>query len=154
MARCFPVPREYQQIRRDLYNFLERARDIADVGTTHQSYTMCQGVFQVFRRRLTTEDAIRFSNTLPAGIRSLFVAEWDPTIPKMSYASRRQLTQEVQGLRPSHNFAPNSCIADVAQALRVCLQQEDMEEPFQKCIESLGDEAEDFWKPKHHGDDE
>lgn len=77
---AFPVPREYQHMQRDLYKFLERARDLSDVETTHRSYTMCQGVFQVFRRRLTIHQAIQFSNTLPAGIRALFTAEWEPLI--------------------------------------------------------------------------
>ena len=73
----FPVPREYQRIHDDLYNFLKLARDKTDVETTHRAYTMCQSVFQVFRRRLDVKDAIRFSCALPAGIPALFVAEWD-----------------------------------------------------------------------------
>lgn len=34
------------------------ARDAAELWITHVTYTMTQGVFQVFRRRLSTRDAI------------------------------------------------------------------------------------------------
>lgn len=146
LVRCFPVPREYQNIGRDLYKFLETARDVADVETTHRSYTMCQGVFQVFRRRLSLEEAIVFSNRLPAGIRSLFVADWDPHGKKIQpFGSRSQMTEEVRALRPTHNFAPDTAIADVAQALRCCLEDESLLESFDNYLEGLGEEAQSFW---------
>ena len=56
-----PVPPEYQRARDDFYNFLLDARDTAGLGTTHQGYTMVQGVFQTFRRRLDLKVAIRFA---------------------------------------------------------------------------------------------
>lgn len=143
---CFPVPREYQRIHEDLYGFLTAARDKADVETTHRSYTMCQGVFQVFRRRLPVEDAIRFSNVLPAGIRALFVAEWDDVLlnkPNLAFENRSALTNEVRNLRPTHNFAPESAISDVAFALRQFVN----EEKFDRVLESLPPGAKEFWTP-------
>lgn len=102
LVTAFPVPREYQRIREDLYGFLVLARDKADVETTHRSYTMCQGVFRVFRRRLSLVDNIRFANALPAGIRALYVADWDD-VPQeegelskqFAFTSRQAMTEEI-----------------------------------------------------------
>lgn len=161
---AFPVPREYQHMQRDLYKFLERARDLSDVETTHRSYTMCQGVFQVFRRRLTIHQAIQFSNTLPAGIRALFTAEWEPLIdnvreggrelapPPPFPTNRGDLVAEVRQLRSTHNFAPDTAIEDVAKALRECLESE---QKFDQVLEELGPGAQSFWEcPKLNKDDE
>ncbi len=112
-----PVPVEYQRIQHQLYRFLEDARDFADVDTTHRAYTMSQGVFQVFRRWIDLHEAIRFSNILPAGIRFLFVAEWDPGEPRLPFGGKESMVKEVQSLRPSHNFSPPTAIRDVARAL-------------------------------------
>ena len=143
----FPVPREYQRIRDDLYGFLETARDKADVETTHRSYTMCQSVFQVFRRRLSARDAIRFAKTLPAGIRALFVADWEDvdihdTARGLDFSSRQELTKEVKRLRANHNFAPDTAIADVAYSLRRYVD----EAKFDQVLDELGEEAQEFWK--------
>lgn len=139
----FPVPKEYQRIHQDLYQFLTIARDIADVETTHRSYTMTQGVFQVFRRRLDVKDAILFSNSLPAGIRALFVAEWDLSEARQPFTTREEMTKEVQSLRPSHNFAPDSAIADVALALRRTVEDPDR---LDKILDEISPEAKAFWK--------
>jgi uncharacterized protein (DUF2267 family) len=152
LVTSFPVPREYQRIREDLYDFLIAARDKADVETTHRSYTMCQGVFRVFRRRLQVEEAIRFSNALPAGIRALFVADWDDMDKsKLPFDSRASMTKEVWSLRPMHNFAPKTAISDVAFALRQIVD----EEQFEKVLTTLPPEAKRFWTPiEDHNHDE
>lgn len=151
LVRSFPVPKEYQRIHQDLYQFLEHARDLAGVETTHRSYTMCQGVFLAFRRRLAVEDALKFSSALPAGIRSMFVAEWDlttssPTTNKAiaGFESREELIKEVQSLRSTHNFAPDTAIENVAQALRMSLGGGD-EEKLDQVLESIGEDAVSFW---------
>jgi uncharacterized protein (DUF2267 family) len=59
-----PVPSEYQRATDDFYKLLTDARDSASLTTTNQAYTMVQGVFQVFRRRLELKEAIRFLNVL------------------------------------------------------------------------------------------
>lgn len=61
-----PVPTEYQRATDDFYQLLMDARDAAGLVTTNQAYTMVQGVFQVFRRRLRSRK--RFA--LPAFCRS------------------------------------------------------------------------------------
>lgn len=147
LVTSFPVPREYQRIHEDLYAFLVAARDKANVETTHRSYTMCQSVFQVFRRRLQVEEAIRFSNALPAGIRALFVADWDNVNePKLPFASRSSMTEEVWSLRPTHNFAPETAISDVAFAVRQVVD----EVKFERVLATLPPEATTFWTPMEH----
>ncbi|MFW5501175.1 MULTISPECIES: DUF2267 domain-containing protein [unclassified Maridesulfovibrio] len=47
-------------------DFLGGVKTKAGLQTRHMAYTMTQGVFQVFRRRLTLHDAIRFSNMPPS----------------------------------------------------------------------------------------
>lgn len=127
-----------------MYGFLVAARDKADVETTHRSYTMCQSVFRVFRRRLEVEEAIRFSNALPAAIRALFVAEWEDIHElKLPFESRTLMTEEVWNLRPTHNFAPKTPISDVAFALRKIVD----EEKFENVFATLPPGANTFWTP-------
>lgn len=113
-----PVPPEYERAAAHFYAFLQDARDIAGLTTTHQAYTMTQGVLQAFRRRLGLADAIRFAAVLPVGLRALFVADWDPSEPVRPYTDRAAMTRDAQSLRAAHNFAPDTAIRDVAVALR------------------------------------
>ena len=113
-----PVPQEYERAADDFFAFLLDARDTAGLATTHQTYTMVQGVFQAFRQRLDLADALRFADVLPVGLRALFVSDWHPEAPRRPFEDRATMTRDVQALRPEHNFAPDSSIADVAAALR------------------------------------
>lgn len=72
-----PYPQEYQIATSVFQDFLADVKRNCDFGSSHMAYTVTQGVFQAFRRRLSLDDAIRFSNILPAGLRALFVADWD-----------------------------------------------------------------------------
>jgi uncharacterized protein (DUF2267 family) len=103
------VPSEYQRATDDFYKLLIDARDSAGLTTTIQSYTMVQGVLQVFLRRLEVSEAIRFLSVLPVGLRALFVADWDVSEPKRQFEDPAVMTKEVQGLRAEHNFAPENC---------------------------------------------
>ena len=118
-----PVPVEYKRASMDFEQFMLDARDISGLATTHQTYTMVQGVFQAFRRRLDVKQAIRFANVLPPVLRALFVADWDLDEPRRPFEDRAIMTREVQSLRPDHNFAPPSSIHDVAAALRKNIDQ-------------------------------
>lgn len=118
-----PVPVEYKRASMDFEQFMLDARDISGLATTHQTYTMVQGVFQAFRRRLDVKEAIRFANVLPPVLRALFVADWDLDEPRRPFADRATMTHEVQALRPDHNFAPDSSIGSVAAALRRNIDQ-------------------------------
>lgn len=137
-----PLPNEYQRATDDFYKFLTDARDLASLGSTHQAYTMVQGVLQTFRRRLEIKDAIRFANTLPAVLRALFVADWDVDEPQRLFEGLAVMTIEVQQLRGDHNFAPDTAIHNVATALRKHLD----EESFDKVLATLPDGAVEFWR--------
>ncbi len=59
-----PYPAEYQQANHHFAKFLSDTKEESYLGSVHQAYTMIQGVFNVFRRRLTLEDAIIFNEVL------------------------------------------------------------------------------------------
>ncbi|XXJ19809.1 DUF2267 domain-containing protein [Desulfovibrio caledoniensis] len=115
-----PYPQEYQIATMVFTDFLGEVKTNASFQTRHMAYTAAQGVFNVFRRRLSLGDAIRFSNLLPAGIRALFVADWDPDEERKEFQEREKMLAEVSRLRPEHNFSflTEDAIRDVARALR------------------------------------
>ena len=138
-----PVPPEYQRASDHFFAFLADARDEASLSTVNQAYTMVQGVLQTFRRRLSLADAIRFAGVLPAGVRALFVADWDPDEPQRPFGDRAAMTAEVQALRQNHNFAPETAIRDVAVALRKHVEAAD----FDAVLATLPAGAVEFWQP-------
>jgi len=137
-----PVPAEYQRASDQFYDYLVDARDTAGFWSTHVTYTMTQGVFQVFRRRLSTEDAIAFANILPFCLRALFVSDWDVDEEKKLFTSLEEMTEEVKLLRKDHNFSTETAIKDVAKALR---RQVD-EEAFDNLLAQLPEGAMEFWQ--------
>ena len=138
-----PVPPQYQRASDHFFAFLADARDEASLETTNQSYTMVQGVLQAFRRRLSLADAIRFAGVLPAVVRALFVADWDPDEPQRPFGDRASMTAEVQALRANHNFAPETAIRDVAAALRKHVDAAE----FDALLATLPAGASEFWRP-------
>jgi uncharacterized protein (DUF2267 family) len=142
-GHVMPVPPEYQRASQDFYKFLEDAKDTSGLTTTHQVYTMAQGVLQVFRRRLDVKDAILFANVLPPVLRAIFVADWDTDEDKRPFEDHAIMTKEVQSLRADHNFAPESSIRDVAIALR----QNVDEAALDSVLAKLPDGAVQFWHP-------
>ena len=137
-----PVPSEYQRATDDFYKLLTDVRDSAGLTTTNQAYTVLQGVFQVFRRRLDLQDAVRFLNLLPVGARALFVADWDADEQKRDFEDRTLMTKEVRELRAEHNYAPESAIRDVAVALRHNVDQT----AFDHVLADLPRGAVEFWQ--------
>jgi uncharacterized protein (DUF2267 family) len=137
-----PVPPEYQRATDHFYMLLTDVRDSAGLTTTNQAYTVLQGVFQVFRRRLDVKDALRFVSVLPVGARALFVAEWDADEPRLDFEERALMTQEVQALRAEHNYAPETAIRDVAVALRRNVDQT----AFERVLAMLPRGAAEFWR--------
>ncbi|MBE9053600.1 DUF2267 domain-containing protein [Nostocales cyanobacterium LEGE 11386] len=137
-----PVPAEYQRASDDFYRYLVDARDIAGLWSTHVTYTMTQGVFQTFRRRLSTEDAIAFANVLPICLKALFVTDWDTNEPHKSFEDREEMMREVKSLRGEHNFSTETAIRDVAAALR----QHVDEKAFERVLAKLPAGAADFWQ--------
>ncbi|HML27854.1 MAG TPA: DUF2267 domain-containing protein, partial [Hyphomicrobium sp.] len=107
----------------------------------NQTYTMTEGVFRVFRQRLTVKDALRFADALPPVLRAMFVFDWDTDQPQLRFEDRGAMTREAQALRKDHNFAPDSCISDVARALRKMVDERE----FDRVLASLPAGAADFW---------
>lgn len=138
-----PVPPEYSRAADHFYEFLLDARDTSGLGSTHQAYTMAQGVLQTFRRRLDIKDAILFAGVLPVGLRALFVADWNTNEPRRSFEDREIMTKEAQALRAAHNFAPETAIRDVAGALRRHVD----ETAFNQVLTRLPEGAAEFWEP-------
>lgn len=136
------IPAEYQRATDHLHQFLSDARDAAGLETVNQAYTMVQGVLQTFRRRLEIREAICFSNMLPAGIRALFVADWNVDEPRHAFEDRATMTKEVQSLRPLHNYSPDSSIRAVAIAFRHNVD----ETALDRILDGLPQGAREFWR--------
>ena len=136
------VPAEYERASAQFYAYLVDARDTAGLWSTHVSYTMTQAVFQVFRRRLSTREAIAFANVLPVGLRALFVSDWTPGEEPCAFQERETLTDEVRSLRAAHNFSPETAIRDVARVLRRHVD----EAAFERVLTELPAGASDFWE--------
>lgn len=137
-----PLPMELQHASDDFERFLADARDGSGLATRNQTYTMVEGVLRCFRRRLTVQQALDFADVLPPLLRAIFVSRWDISEPVLPFADRATLTREVQALRQHHNFAPDSCLVDVARALRRHVDAE----AFDRVLQTLPDGAADYWQ--------
>jgi uncharacterized protein (DUF2267 family) len=133
---------DLQHASEEFEAFLATARDISGLTTRNQTYTMVQGVLLTFRRRLSVAEAIRFAGVLPPILRAIFVADWDTAEPQQPFGDREDATRDAQSLRRDHNFAPPSCIHDVASAVR-----QHVDTPaFDRVLATLPPEATDFWR--------
>ena len=105
------------------------------------AYTAVDGVFQVFRRRLTAQQGLDFANVLPCVLRAIFVYDWNIAEGPISYADRRTMTIEAQNVRRDHNLTPDNAIEATAWAVRRCTNRID----FEQVLAELGPEAQAFW---------
>lgn len=137
-----PVPVEYARASVQFYDYLVDVRDIGGLWSTHVAYTMTQSVFQVFRRRLSTNDALAFANILPICLRALFVTDWDTSEETKIFADRDIMNQEVKLLRTEHNFSPETAIQQVAP-----LRKHVDESVFDQLLSQLPAGAVNFWQP-------
>lgn len=112
------IPMDIQHATEEFEAFLITLRDRSSLATRNQTYTLLEAVFRTFRRRLRLVEAIRFAQALPPILRAIFIADWDLEAPVLPFGDRAAMTREAQSLRQHHNFAPDSCIEDVAAALR------------------------------------
>lgn len=136
------IPMELQHAGAAFEAFLRDAQELSGLATRNPTYTMVQGVFQVFRRRLSLKDAIRFATVLPPLLRAIFIDDWDVEEPQRPFGSRAEMTREAQALRRDHNFAPDSCIRDVAEALRRHVDAARLD----RVLATLPEGAADFWR--------
>ncbi|MFO1102075.1 MAG: DUF2267 domain-containing protein [Methylocystis sp.] len=137
-----PIPMDIQHATEEFEAFLADARDRSGLTTRNQTYTMAQGVLQTFRRRLSIADAIRFAGALPPVLRAIFVADWDPEEPQAPFGDRASMIRDVQDLRRDHNFSPETCIDDVAAALRARVDEAE----FERVLATLPAGAAAFWR--------
>jgi len=137
-----PYPHEYQVATDRFSDFLGDVKEEADFGSRHMAYTMAQGVFQVFRRRVDLKSAIRFINVLPVGMRALFVADWDVDEKRLAFTDLEAMNEEVRELRPDHNFATPMSIQQVAVAMQKHVDQEKL----RGVLKEISDEALAFWQ--------
>ncbi|MEQ8264149.1 DUF2267 domain-containing protein [Pseudohaliea sp.] len=137
-----PFPLEYSRARDDFYDFMLEVREASGLTSSHQTYTMVQGVFQAFRRRLSLEDAIRFSNALPVGLRALFVDQWDVDEPRKAFTDDTVLLKEVRALRQKHNFSPDHALEAVARTLWKHVDRV----RFEDMLAQLPGPAQAFWR--------
>lgn len=136
------VPTEIELASLNFSRFLIDAREISGLTSTHQAYTMVEGVLRAFRRRLKVRDAVAFADVLPPLLRAMFVADWDVDEPTLPFEDRAVMTREAQSLRRDHNFAPDTAIRDVATALRRHVD----EDAFDRVLARLPEGATDFWR--------
>lgn len=141
------IPSEYQRATVEFERFMVDARDEADLATTNMAWNMVVGVLRTFRRRLSTQDAIRFANVLPPVVRAIFVADWEFHDPPLPFDQREFLVDEVRAVRREHNFSPDSAIQAVAQALWRHVDTE----AFNKVLCGLPAGAAEFWGATREG---
>lgn len=140
-----PYPQEYQVASNQFQDFLTEVKSNCDFGSIHMAYTVTQGVLQAFRRRLSLEDAIRFSNLLPACLRALFVAQWDPFQKIIAtVSSKEDLKKEIQSLREDHNYTYliDDPVSEVYKALLKSIDHE----KFNIFLDNLPVAAKSFWR--------
>lgn len=141
-----PMPWAYRHATKDWQAFLADAKEGLGLEGDNMAYTAVQGVLLTFRRRLAPREVTAFADVLPAVLRAIFVAEWDPETPLLDWGDRARLEAEAGQLRPHHNLTPPAPIKPVARALRRCTRQADLD----RVLARIGPEAEAFW---HVADD-
>ncbi|MEQ8516350.1 MAG: DUF2267 domain-containing protein [Chromatocurvus sp.] len=139
------MPYEYQRATDDFYSFLVDVRNEADLWSTHVAYTMTQGVFQTFSRRLSLHQAITFANALPVGLRALFVSDWPVDEALRPFASLQAMNAEVRELRGRHNFSPPDSIQIVARVLHRHVEPQIL----RHALRNMPREGLAFWFPEH-----
>lgn len=137
-----PQPWTYRHASREYRAFLDDLKARMNLESDNMAYTALDGVFQVFRRRVTAAQGLRLAEVLPSVPRAIFVAGWQPEEPPAPWAPRGALVAEARGLRPDHNLTPDTCIESVAWALRRAIRGAD----WDRVMAQLPPEARAFWE--------
>ena len=135
------MPWTYRHASKEWAAFLADAKEAMSLVSDNSAYTAVQGVFLVFRRRVTPAQGIAFASVLPAVPRAIFVHRWDIAAPPLPFADRATLTAEAQALRPDHNLTPANCIEATARALRRSVDQRDLD----RVLADMPEAARAFW---------
>lgn len=136
-----PMPLEYRQASADFDAFMKDLVATSMIQTSHQAYTMLQAVLQVFRRRLTVDQAIAFANVLPPVLRAIFVSDWDTEAPVKPFVDRDALMKEVRAFRHDHNLSTDTALEDVTVVIRRHVD----EAAFERVLNTLPPDARRFW---------
>jgi uncharacterized protein (DUF2267 family) len=137
-----PMPWAYRHATKDWQAFLADAKEGLGLTSDNMAYTAVQGVLLAFRARLAPREVIAFADLLPAVLRALFVAGWDPDAAPRPWPDRATLEAEAKALRPDHNLTPAQPIEPVAIALRRSLRQDDLD----RLLARIGPDAQAFWR--------
>lgn len=137
-----PMPSTYQRATEEWRAFLEDVKGRMDLVSDNMAYTAVDGVFQMFRRRLTAQQGLDFASVLPVVPRAIFVKDWDVTAASVPFADRETMTREAQELRRHHNLTPDNAIEATAWAVRRCTDPL----AFERVLATLPQEARDFWR--------
>lgn len=136
-----PMPWTYRHAQKEFAAFLSDARDRMGLVSDNMAYTAVDGVFQVFRRRLTVAQGLAFADLLPCVLRAVFVYRWDAGAAPVPFAGRAEMTREAQAVRAAHNLTPENAIEAVAWALRRRVDQRALD----ALLAELPEGAADFW---------
>ncbi|TDK42222.1 DUF2267 domain-containing protein [Antarcticimicrobium luteum] len=136
-----PMPHSYRHATREWRAFLTDARERMELMSDNNTYTAIQGVFLVFRRRVSVQQGLIFASMLPCVPRAIFVADWDISEPIRAFGTREEMTREAQALRPHHNLTPQNAIEATAWAVRRAVLPADFERALGQCPP----QAADFW---------
>lgn len=137
-----PQPWTYRHASREYRAILDDLKERMDLGSDNMAYTALDGVFQVFRRRVTAVDGLGFASVLPCVPRAIFVAGWVPETEPLPWGPRAEMVREAQALRINHNLTPDNCIEAVAWALRRAIRAPD----WAAAMRRLPPGARDFWE--------
>ena len=140
-AAIMPMPWTYRHASKEFRAFLDDAKERMGLVSDNSTYTAVDAVFQVFRKRLTTEQGLAFASVLPSVLRAIFVKDWDVSQVPIDFSSRDEMAKEVQLIRRHHNITPENAIEAIAWALRRCTDRRDLD----RVLSSLPEAAKDFW---------
>ncbi|MTI45195.1 uncharacterized protein (DUF2267 family) [Roseibium hamelinense] len=137
-----PMPQTYFLASREFDTFIQDVRDTCMLQSHHQAYHTLRAVLHTFRSHLTTADALRFADILPAVTRAIFVEDWRPSDVPLPFPDREALVREMKSVRKDHNLAPQTAIEDVAAALR---RSSIYERELDRVLRNLPEGAAAFW---------
>ena len=137
-----PMPLTYKRASDEFRAFLNDVKERMNLESDNMAYTAVDAVFQVFRRRLTVQQAVDFANALPCVLTAIFVKDWDVTTPAATFADRAAMTAEAQRIRANHNLTPDNAIEATAWALRRHADTIGLA----RVLSGLPREAQDFWR--------
>lgn len=136
------VPQEYRLAGERFDALLAGLMDELDLTTRHQAYAALHGVLTTFRRRLDAEEVLIFASGLPAMLRAMFVAGWDPDDEKRPFSGMPDYDREARGVRAHHNLMPEGSLPAIVRAVRAHCEPA----AFDAALSRLPQEAQAFWR--------